>query len=90
MVVVTFNYRTNIFGFPGGERRIYKKEGLPLTTCTIASNLVQNVGLLDQRLAIKWVRDNIAAFGGDPARITVRYLRWIAIRTQKDLVTDRF
>jgi cholinesterase len=53
VVVVSFNYRINFFGFshaPGQE---------------------QNVGLLDQRLAVEWVRDNIAAFGGDPKRITL-------------------
>ncbi|MCJ1448985.1 MAG: hypothetical protein MMC23_009504 [Stictis urceolatum] len=54
VVVVSFNYRVNIFGFP-------QAPGLA----------DQNLGLLDQRLAVEWVRDNIAAFGGDPFRITL-------------------
>ncbi|KAJ6452477.1 carboxylesterase [Mycena sanguinolenta] len=53
VIVVTVNYRTNIFGFPGS----------PSTT--------QNLGLLDQRLALEWIRTNIAAFSGDPSRITI-------------------
>ncbi|KAF2398122.1 alpha/beta-hydrolase [Trichodelitschia bisporula] len=52
-VVVSINYRVNVFGFPGA----------PLED--------MNLGLLDQRKAVEWVRDNIAAFGGDPNRITL-------------------
>ena len=36
-----------------------------------APNTVQNLGLLDQRIAIEWIRDNIAAFNGDATRITI-------------------
>ncbi|KAF7340541.1 Carboxylic ester hydrolase [Mycena sanguinolenta] len=53
VVVVTVNYRTNIFGFPGSP------------------STAQNLGLLDQRLALEWVRSNIATFSGDPTRITI-------------------
>ena len=61
IVFVSFNYRLGIFGFidfsegPGGE------------ACPDTLNL----GLLDQIAALEWVRENIAAFGGDPDRITV-------------------
>ena len=61
IVLVSFNYRLGIFGFidfsevPGGE------------ACPDALNL----GLLDQIAALKWIKENIAAFGGDPERITV-------------------
>jgi carboxylesterase type B len=54
VVVVSFNYRTNMFGFPGAPG---VKD--------------QNPALLDQRLAVEWTRDNVAAFGGDPDRITL-------------------
>lgn len=54
VVVVTFNFRMNIFGFPGAPELEMK-----------------NLALLDQRLAVSWVQDNIAVFGGDPSRITI-------------------
>lgn len=53
VIVVTVNYRMNIFGFPG-------LPGHP-----------PNLGLLDQRLAVEWVKQNIRGFGGDPNRITI-------------------
>ncbi|KAL9108529.1 MAG: hypothetical protein Q9227_006744 [Pyrenula ochraceoflavens] len=57
VVVVSANYRINVFGFPGLQPEV--------------SGMAPNAGLLDQRLAIEWVRDNVAGFGGDPARITL-------------------
>ncbi|OGM48131.1 carboxylesterase hlo [Aspergillus bombycis] len=56
VVVVTSNYRTNVFGFPGSP-------DLPPSQW--------NLGLLDQRLALDWVQRNIAAFGGDPSKVTI-------------------
>ncbi|KAF4475771.1 triacylglycerol lipase V precursor [Fusarium agapanthi] len=57
-IVVQIQYRLNIFGLPNAA-------GLAET----GNNL--NLALLDQRLAVEWVRDNIARFGGDPNRITL-------------------
>ncbi|OLN81228.1 Carboxylesterase 5A [Colletotrichum chlorophyti] len=56
IVVVTFNYRLNVFGFPNSPQ-------LPLDA--------QNLGFLDQRLVLAWVQANIHAFGGDPSKVTI-------------------
>lgn len=61
IVVLTVNYRLNIFGFFAhpelSKESPYKASG--------------NYGLLDQQAALKWVQKNIAAFGGDPKRVTI-------------------
>lgn len=55
VIFVSLNYRVSIFGF------LYLDH----------ENAPGNQGLLDQNMAIKWVYDNIAAFGGDPTKITI-------------------
>ena len=61
MVAVSVNYRTNIFGF-----FVH-----PELTRESPHHAAGNYGLLDQVAALKWVQKNIAAFGGDPKRVTV-------------------
>jgi para-nitrobenzyl esterase len=60
VVIVTLNHRLNVFGF------LYLAElgGDKWATST-------NVGMQDVVLALEWVRDNIAAFGGDPGNVTI-------------------
>ncbi|KAF4949803.1 hypothetical protein FSARC_13389 [Fusarium sarcochroum] len=56
-IYVAVSYRVAGFGFmPGAE---IKKDGSA------------NLGLLDQRLGLEWVADNIASFGGDPEKVTI-------------------
>jgi len=59
LVVVNMNYRVGALGFMA-HPELTKESG--------ASG---DYGLLDQVAALRWVKDNIAAFGGDPARVTV-------------------
>jgi para-nitrobenzyl esterase len=58
VIVVTLNYRLGIFGFfDHGD--------------LVAEGGTGNQGLLDQQLALRWVHDNIAKFGGDPGNVTI-------------------
>ena len=61
VVVVSFNYRVGIFGFLAHPE--LAKESPQSTS--------GNYGLLDQLAALRWVQQNIEAFGGDPARVVV-------------------
>lgn len=61
VIVVTVNYRVNIFGFLAH----------PLLTAESEHHASGNYGLMDQIAALRWVRANIAAFGGDSTRVTV-------------------
>lgn len=55
LVVVTVNYRLNVFGF----------------FCLASNNARGNQGLLDQYFAMLWIRENIKQFGGDPEKLTI-------------------
>jgi para-nitrobenzyl esterase len=61
VIVVSMNYRLGIFGF-FVHPELAKESG---------HNAAGNYGLLDQTAALRWVRDNIAGFGGDPGNVTI-------------------
>lgn len=57
VIAVDMNYRLNMYGF--------------LQSPQILAEGSSNAGLLDQRLALRWVQENIDAFGGDPDRVVI-------------------
>lgn len=57
IVAVSLNYRLAAWGLLAGDE--------------IAAEGGLNNGLLDQRLALRWIQENIAAFGGDPRKVTI-------------------
>ncbi len=61
VIVVTISYRINVFGF---FHLSHLSDGKDYPDA-------QNLGLLDQIKALKWVHENIAAFGGDPDNVTI-------------------
>src|SRR5215217_5112028 len=61
IITLSVNYRLNIFGFFAH----------PELTQESPQHASGNYGYLDQAAALRWVRENIAAFGGDPGRITI-------------------
>src|SRR5580692_9733100 len=61
VIVVSMNYRLGVFGF-FVHPELAKESG---------HNAAGNYGLLDQTAALRWVHENIAAFGGDPANVTI-------------------
>jgi len=56
IIFITFNYRVNTFGF---------------LASSLVPNADLNAGLLDQVVALEFLQDNIAAFGGDPEKVTI-------------------
>lgn len=57
IIAVSMNYRLALWGF--------------LQSPQILAEGSSNAGLLDQRLALRWISENIASFGGDPSRVTI-------------------
>jgi carboxylesterase type B len=57
IIAMSINYRLAFFGFPGSKDALNAG--------------ITNLGLKDQQVALRWVQENVAAFGGDPSKVTI-------------------
>lgn len=57
VIVVASNYRLGVFGFPGNVSSLLPDE--------------LNPGFRDQKMALRWIQENIARFSGDPDKVTI-------------------
>ncbi|KAF9124598.1 hypothetical protein BGW39_008084 [Mortierella sp. 14UC] len=71
VIVVTINYRLNYFGFLSSAELVQDVQSNKRLSDKNAEKSVGNWGLLDQKIALEWVRDHIEAFGGNPKDVTV-------------------
>ncbi|KAG0251691.1 hypothetical protein BG011_007443 [Mortierella polycephala] len=71
VIVVTINYRLNYFGFLSSTELVQDVQSDKRLDANSHERSVGNWGLLDQKLALEWVRDHISAFGGNPKDVTV-------------------
>jgi len=63
IIGISINYRLSAWGF--------------LASKQVAGSGQTNIGLRDQRQALRWVNENVAAFGGDPLRVTI----WVSLES---------
>ncbi|KIY02748.1 uncharacterized protein Z520_01213 [Fonsecaea multimorphosa CBS 102226] len=64
IIIVTLNYRLNVFGFLSSKELVQEAISLGETP-------VLNQGLNDQRIGLEWIQRSIHHFGGDPSKVTI-------------------
>ena len=75
IILVACNYRLGVFGFPGNV------SGLPPDEL--------NPGFRDQKMALRWIQENISRFGGDPNKVTIFGESAGAVSVDSHLISER-